>query len=160
MSNEPGSTQVSKESHHVREVSSWESTAGFLILRLFLAVTALMNGTTKCEGVGGEYSFGAYATNMKQLATQITEDSFMPLWLSEFFAWPLGFLLILLGLGIFMGCFMRIAIAASGFLYVALAFGLLASKNSPGVAWLGIYVGLVVLALRMANHNRFQINRW
>ena len=103
MKKEPESTPWPKESHHTQETGSWESTAGFLVLRLFLAVIALMNGITKFEGVGGEYSFEAYATNMKQLATQITDDSFMPLWLSEFFAWPLGFLLILLGLAIFMG---------------------------------------------------------
>ena len=160
MKNEPGSVQVSKESHQTQKACSWESTAGFLILRLFLAIVALINGISKFEGKGGTYSLNAYAENSERLAKQITEDSFIPLFLSQWFMWPLGFLLILLGLAIFLGCFMRLAIAASGFLFVGLAFGLLASNSSPGVAWLGIYIALVVLALRMAKHNRFEINRW
>ena len=148
------------KSHPENPAIPWESVASFLILRLFLALIALMNGITKFEGKGGTFSWDAYATNMKQMAEVITDDSFIPLWMSRVFAWPLGLLLIVLGAGILTGFCMRLTLAASGLLYVALTFGLLASKNSPGAAWLGIYVGLTVLALRWAHFHRFQINRW
>ncbi len=151
---------MQKKTHTTHPPTPWEAVAGFLILRLFLALIALMNGVTKFEGKGGTYSWEAYTTNMKQMAKVITDDSFIPLWMSQIFAWPLGFLLLLLGLGILTGLCMRLTLVASGLLYVALTFGLLASKNSPGAAWLGIYVGLTVLALRWAPLNRFQINRW
>ncbi len=141
------------------DACTWESTAGFLVLRVFLALIALLNGISKFEGKGGSFSFEAYSTNAKSLAKLITDDSFIPLWMSELFAMPLGFILILVGLAILAGFFMRVALTASGLVYSALAFGLLASKNSPGVAWLGIYVGLTVMALTMAQFNRFQINR-
>ena len=141
------------------DAGAWESTAGFLVLRVFLALIALLNGISKFEGKGGGFSFEAYSINAKGLAKLITDDSFIPLWMSELFAMPLGFILILVGLAILAGFFMRVALTASGLVYSALAFGLLASKNSPGVAWLGIYVGLTVMALAMARHNRFQINR-
>lgn len=140
--------------------TAWESIAAFLILRLFLALIALMNGVTKFEGPGCTYSWEAYVTNMRQMAKLITDDSFIPLWMSTLFAFPLGFLLIIFGVGILMGCFLRLTLVASGLLYVALTFGLLASKNSPGAAWLAIYVGLTVLALRWIHLNRFQVNRW
>ena len=153
-------TSPLREPQTAPNAAPWESIAGFLILRLFLALIALMNGVTKFEGKGGTYSLEAYATNMKQMAKLITDDSFIPLWMSQLFAYPLGFLLILLGLGILSGFFMRLTLAASGLLYVALTFGLLASKNSPGAAWLGIYVGLTVIALCMTHLNRFQVNRW
>ena len=142
------------------DACSWESTAGFLVLRVFLALIALLNGISKFEGKGGAFSFEAYSTNAKNLAKAISDDSFIPLGMSEMFALPLGIILVLLGLAILAGFFMRVALIASGLVYSALAFGLLASKNSPGVAWLGIYVGLTVMALFMARHNRFQINRW
>ncbi len=137
---------------------TWESTAGFLVLRVFLALIALVNGLMKFSGEGG-FSMGAYATNSKKIAKMITDQSFIPLGMAEMFAMPLGIILVVLGLAILLGFFMRVALTASGLVYSGLAFGLLASKNSPGVAWIGIYVGLTFLALTMARYNRFQINR-
>ena len=75
------------------------------------------------------------------------------------FALPLGIILVLLGLAILAGFFMRVALIASGLVYSAMGFGLLASKNSPGVAWLGIYVGLPVLAAFLARHKRSPFTR-
>ena len=63
----------------------WESIAGFLILRLFLALIAQINGVSKFEGKGGIYSWEAYATNMRQMAKFITDASFIPLWMSQLF---------------------------------------------------------------------------
>jgi thiosulfate dehydrogenase [quinone] large subunit len=40
---------------------------------------------------------------------------------------------------------------------VGLSFGLMAVQENEGVAWLGIYVGLIVGALCLVRHNRFAI---
>jgi uncharacterized membrane protein YphA (DoxX/SURF4 family) len=138
---------------------TWESTASFLVLRCFLAFLAIMNGISKFEGKGGGFSFEAYVNNAKNLAKGIADGSFLSLGMCQMFAMPLGIILLLLGLAILTGFFMRVALTASGLLYSGLAFGLMASKSSPGVAWLAIYVGLTVMALNLSKFNRFQINR-
>lgn len=140
------------------DACSWESTAGFLVLRLFLALIALMNGVSKFYDKG-VFSFEIYANKAEKTALAVTDSSFIPIGMSNLFVMPLGYILILLGLAILLGFFMRVALTASGLLYTGLAFGLLAAQNSPGVAWLAIYVGLTVMALNLAKHNRFQINR-
>lgn len=153
MKNSPSAAPQSSDARN------WESTAGFLVLRIFLALIALMNGISKFEGKGGSFSFEAYSTNAKNLAKGISDSSFLPLNMCQMFTMPLGIILLLLGLLIAAGFFMRVALTASGLIYSALAFGLLASKSSPGVAWVAIYVGLTVMALHMSKFNRFQINR-
>jgi thiosulfate dehydrogenase (quinone) large subunit len=131
-------------------------TSAFLLLRLFLAVRALMSCVEKFES-SGVYSFQNYYTNMSRMATGITGASFMPLWMTKSFALPLGYLLGLLGLMLLLGIKTHLTLVAMGLLYIALAFGLMAVQQSDGVAWLGVYLGLVVAALTLVRYNRFAI---
>jgi thiosulfate dehydrogenase [quinone] large subunit len=131
-------------------------TSAFLLLRLFLAVRALMSCVEKFES-SGVYSFQNYYTNMTRMATGITGASFMPLWMTKSFALPLGYLLGLLGLMLLLGIKTHCTLIAMGLLYTALAFGLMAVQQSDGVAWLGVYLGLVVAALTLVRYNRFAI---
>ncbi|HWA28987.1 MAG TPA: hypothetical protein VG734_25265 [Lacunisphaera sp.] len=133
-----------------------ELTSAFLLLRLFLALRALMSCIEKFES-GGVYSFQNYYVNMTRMATGITGASFLPLWATKSFALPLGYILGVLGLMLLLGLKTRLALILSGLLYVALAFGLMAVQQSDGVAWLGVYVGLTVAALVLVRHNRFAI---
>jgi thiosulfate dehydrogenase [quinone] large subunit len=42
-----------------------------------------------------------------------------------------------------------------------LSIGLILIKQDDGVAWLGLYVGLIALALMLSKHNRFAIlKKW
>jgi len=133
-----------------------ELTFAFLLLRLFLALRALMSCVEKFES-GGAYSFQNYYTNMSRMATGITGASFLPLWATKSFALPLGYILGVLGVMLLLGLKTRLALLLSGLLYVALAFGLMAVQQSDGVAWLGVYVGLTVAALTLVRHNRFAL---
>jgi thiosulfate dehydrogenase [quinone] large subunit len=133
-----------------------ELTSAFLLLRLFLAVRALMSCVEKFEA-GGAYSFDNYYNNMKRMATGITGASFLPLWATKSFALPLGYILGLLGVMLLLGIKTRATLVAMGLLYTALAFGLMAVQQSDGVAWLGVYLGLVVAALTLVRYNRFAI---
>jgi thiosulfate dehydrogenase (quinone) large subunit len=133
-----------------------ELTSAFLLLRLFLAVRALMSCVEKFESAG-VYSLQNYTTNMTRMATGITGASFLPLWATKAFALPLGFILGLLGVMLLLGLKTRLTLIVMGLLYIALAFGLMAVQQGDGVAWLGVYLGLVVAALTLVRHNRFAV---
>ena len=133
-----------------------ELTAAFLLLRLFLAVRALMSTLEKFE-LGGTYSLENYRNNMTRMATGITGASFLPLWATKAFALPLGFILLVLGVALLLGIKTRLTLIVMGLLYIGLAFGLMAVQQGDGVAWLGVYLALIVAALVLVRYNRFAL---
>ena len=46
-----------------------------------------------------------------------------------------------------------------GLIYTALMAGLLLIQQDEGIAWLGIHVALIALALVLAKHNRLCLSR-
>lgn len=139
-------------------VSRCEYTHAFLVLRLFLGLRALLAGLEKFESKGS-YSFVGYYENMKRLASGITGASFMPLWATKFFAFSIGYILIVLGITILLGIKTRCSLFLMGLVYVSLSFGLMAVQESEGVAWIGMHVALVAGALVLVQHNRFALLR-
>jgi thiosulfate dehydrogenase [quinone] large subunit len=138
--------------------ASGEHTAAFLLLRLFLGLRTVLAGIEKFE-LKGEYSFGHYYENMGRMAQGITSASFIPLWMSRTFAHSLGYALVVLGAAILVGLRTRTALFLTGLVYVGLSFGLMAVQENEGVAWLGIHVGLIAMALVLSRHNRFALWR-
>ena len=112
-----------------------ELTYAFLLLRLFLALRALMSCFEKFES-GGSYSLANYTTNMTRMATGITGASFLPLWATKAFALPLGYILGVLGVALLLGLKTRLTLVVMGLLYIALAFGLMAVQQGDG--WPGL----------------------
>ena len=133
-----------------------ELTYAFLLLRLFLALRALMSCFEKFES-GGTYSLANYTTNMTRMATGITGASFLPLWATKAFALPLGYILGVLGVATLLGLKTRLTLVVTGLLYTGLAFGLMAVQQGDGVAWLGVYLALIVAALVLVRYNRFTV---
>ena len=55
----------------------------------------------------------------------------------------------------------RFSLFAMGLVYTSLTFGLILIKQDAGVAWLGIHIIMIVLALALAKYNRFAIlKKW
>jgi len=125
-------------------------------LRLFIGLRTLLAGAEKFES-GGVYSLANYTKTMGKMAEGITSASFLPLWATRGFALPLGFVLIALGAALLLGLKPRITLLATGLVYVGLAFGLMVVQEGEGVAWLGIYVGLIAAALVLGQHSRFNL---
>jgi thiosulfate dehydrogenase [quinone] large subunit len=136
--------------------SRCEFTAAFLLLRLFLGLRTLFAGIEKFE-LKGTYSFANYYENMGKMASGITGASFLPLWMTSNFAHSIGYVLILLGAALLLGVKSRTALVLLGLTYVGLSFGLMAVQEAEGVAWLAIYLGLIVGALVLVRHNRFAL---
>lgn len=134
----------------------FEYAAAFWLLRLFLGLRTLLAGTEKFEAKG-TYSFANYHENMRHMAEGITGASFLPLWATKTFAHSLGYLLIALGVLILLGVKTRVTLLVTGLVYVGLSFGLMAVQEAEGVAWLGVHVVLIVMALVLVRHNRFAV---
>ena len=78
-------------------------------------------------------------------------------WALNIFDKVLGPALIILGITILLGVANRVSLIILGLIYVGLTWGLILIKQDSGVAWLGIHVVMVAMALNWANHNRLCI---
>lgn len=157
---------------------------GALLLRVWLAVRAIQTGIEKfagnkssdqivsVDGAPNEYGLTA-AGSVKQYALdnyhgvpEALMSKFQAEPLMMKFALPLydkilGPTLLILGFTILLGIASRTSLFLLGLLYVSLTWGLILIKQDEGVSWLGIHMILIVMALALAEHNRFAIlKKW
>jgi thiosulfate dehydrogenase [quinone] large subunit len=159
---------------------------GALLARLWLAVRALQSGIEKyagtttseqpieIDGAANEYGL-ASAQAVKEYALshyhgvpdalykQFSGEPLMLKWALPLYDKILGPALLLLGLGILLGIASRTSLFLLGLLYISLTWGLilLGEPGTSGVAWLGIHLLLIVMALMLHQHNRFTIlKKW
>ncbi|NQW99273.1 hypothetical protein HQ447_01350 [bacterium] len=157
---------------------------GALLLRVWLAVRAIQTGVekfagsksadqiVKVDGAPNEYGLSAtgavkqYALENYHGVPQALMSKFQAEPLMMKFALPLydkilGPALLLLGFAILLGIANRTSLFLLGLLYISLTWGLILIKQDEGVSWLGIHMILVVMALALAEHNRFAIlKKW
>ncbi|MEO5716406.1 MAG: hypothetical protein ABIT37_23205 [Luteolibacter sp.] len=159
-------------------------TYGALLLRLWLAVRAIQTGIekfggakasdqiVKIDGAPNEYGLTA-AGSLKHYALENyhgVPEALMKKFQAEpmmmKFALPLydkilGPTLLILGFTILLGIASRTSLFLLGLLYISLTWGLILIKQDDGVSWLGVHMILVVMALALAEHNRFTIlKKW
>jgi DoxX. len=167
-----------KESKNDSCCSSIENTLAFLLLRLWLATRAIVTGIEKfgsfkvVEKPGPEadtfievkekfYALTNYAAIPPSLKDKFAQEPLLPTAATTPFYASLGWLLILLGVMLLLGIGTRISLFLQGLLYTGLTVGLILIKQDDGIAWLGIHVGLVALALLLVKHNRLSIlKKW
>jgi thiosulfate dehydrogenase [quinone] large subunit len=161
-------------------------TLAFLVLRLWLAVRAILAGiekfgafktiqkpfvdpTTGMEDPSGAmvevkqkfYSMTNYSGIPQSLKDKFATEPMLPHVATAPFYGLLGYALIALGLMLLIGIGTRISLFLQGILYVMLTAGLILIKQEDGVAWLGVHVALVALALVLAKYNRFTLlKKW
>lgn len=160
------------------------ATLGFLLLRLWLGVRALLTGIAKFGGSvssdqavlidGAPNSYGLTAAESVKvyglshyhgvpevLYRQLEADPLVPGFLLVFFNAVIGPLLIVLGIALLLGLAMRVSLFVSGLTYVAFTAGLILLKQDAGIAWLGIHIALTALALFHVRYNRFgMLKNW
>jgi thiosulfate dehydrogenase (quinone) large subunit len=157
-------------------------TLAFLLLRVWLAVRAILTGIEK---------FGTYSTIQKPLVDPVTgmedpsgatidakvkfysltnysgipaplKDKFaneplLPHFAASAFDHLLGPLFIVTGVMLLLGLGTRISLFVQGLIYIALTVGLILIRQDDGISWLGIHVALVAFALMLAKHNKFAL---
>ena len=158
---------------------------GALLLRFWLAIRAIQTGFEKYAGtklVEGQpteidgkandyglesaasekfYSLDAYHGVPTGLMKQFEGEPLMMGWALKIYDMVLGPALLLLGITILLGIATRTSLFLLGLLYISLTWGLILIKQDPGVAWLGIHMIMIVMALALAEHNRFAIlKKW
>ncbi len=155
-----------------------------LLLRLWLGIRALQTGVEKFAGkvmseqsveVDGKaydpdltevastkaYALDNYSGVPAALKETFKGEPLMMNWALNIFDKVLGPALIILGITILLGVANRVSLLILGLIYVGLTWGLILIKQDSGVAWLGIHVVMVAMALNWANHNRLCIlKKW
>ena len=157
---------------------------GSLLLRLWLGVRAIQTGLEKYAGskaseqvvpVGGvpneegltaagalkHYALENYHGVPAALMKKFEAEPLMMKFALPLYDKILGPALIILGLTILLGIASRTSLFLLGLLYISLTWGLILIKQDDGVSWLGIHMILIVMALALAEHNRFGIlKKW
>lgn len=163
-----------------------EHSLAFLVLRLWLAMRAIMAGvekfgtyktiqqplidpTTGMEDPSGAmvdvkvkfYAMTNYAGLPPALKDKFANEPLMPKFALNSFEHLLGPIFIVTGVMLLIGLGTRISLFVQGLIYIALSLGLILIKQEDGVAWLGIHIALVAFALLLARHNKFALlKKW
>jgi thiosulfate dehydrogenase (quinone) large subunit len=158
----------------------------FLALRLWLATRAILTAVEKfgayktiqkplVDPVSGMedpsgamvelkvkfYALANYSGIPPSLKDKFANEPLLPHPLLVAFDYLLGPLLLATGLMLLVGLGTRLSLFAQGLLYVVLTVGLILIRQDDGVAWLGIHVALVALALMLVEYNKFAIlKKW
>ena len=159
-------------------------TLAMLLLRLWLAVRALQTGIEKFAGtretnkliqIDGEanpyglteititksYGISEYAGVPSALYEKFASEPLIPVWGLNLYDFILGPALILLGSTLLLGIATRSSLFIMGLIYTSLTFGLILIKQDAGIAWLGIHIIMVVMALILAKYNKLAIlKKW
>jgi thiosulfate dehydrogenase [quinone] large subunit len=158
----------------------------FLVLRLWLGFRALIAGLEKYAGFNTQqiplkdpttgmddpsgamvdvkikyYALTNYSGIPASLKDKFASEPLLPKFALHDFDSLLGPMLILTGVMLLLGIGTRLSLFLQGLIYLMLTVGLILIHQEDGVAWLGIHVGLVALALTLAKHNRLcLLKKW
>jgi thiosulfate dehydrogenase [quinone] large subunit len=107
------------------------------------------------------YGLSHYHALPAALASKFAAEPLIPGWALSIYSALLGPALVLLGIAVLVGVAPRISLFLTGVLYTSLTLGLVLLNESGGIAWLGIHVLMIAVALRHVEHNRIGIfQRW
>jgi thiosulfate dehydrogenase [quinone] large subunit len=161
-------------------------TMAFLVLRLWLALRAIQTAIEKFGAyktisrpmidkatgqpvAGGAmedakikfYALGNYSGIPSGLKGKFDNESLLPHFALNLFDKMLGPLLLATGVMLLIGLGTRLSLFLQGLIYVALTFGLILIHQDDGVAWLGVHMALIALALMLARYNKFVLlKKW
>jgi len=154
------------------------------LLRIWLAVRAIQTGIEKFAGAVGsdklvnidgkpnnyglteadqlkEYAMSHYHGVPEAMMAPFLKEPLMNEKLMGLYDKVLGPALLVLGLTILLGICTRTSLFLLGLLYVSLTWGLILIKKDDGVAWLGIHIIMIVMALAMSKHHRLCVlKKW
>lgn len=160
------------------------ATLGVLLLRIWLAVRAIVSGLEKYAGtktsdqavvIDGAvntygltdatttkvYGFAYYHGVPAALMDKFASEPLLPGPALKLYDIILGPSFILLGLALLVGFATRFTLFAMGLLYTSLTFGLILINENSGVAWLAIHVTMIALMLFYSKYNKFELTgRW
>lgn len=160
---------------------TWEGTLAFLTLRIWLGIRCLITGIEKWGGATtvkeplldefGEPDISGAMVEVKQkvyalehyqglpetLVVKFKTEPLLPDFALGIYGTALGPVLVLLGVTLLLGILPRVSLFVAGLVFSSLTVGLMLIKADDGVAWLGIHIALVAMALMLVRQNRFAL---
>ena len=158
---------------------------GILLLRLWLAARSFLTGIEKFAGSGKPvdstvlvdgipntygltestaakvYAISNYNGVPAPLYDKFINEPLIPEFALNIYNVVLGPALIILGITLFLGIAIRFSLFFMGLIYASLTFGLILIKQDAGIAWLGVHIIMIAMALALAKYNKFAIlNKW
>lgn len=107
------------------------------------------------------YALDNYHGVPEALKSKFAEEPLMMGWALNIYDIVLGPALIVLGIAILLGLASRVSLLLLGLVYISLTWGLILIKQDAGVAWLGVHMIMIVMALHLADNNRLSIlKKW
>ncbi len=169
-----------------RACGNCDYTLAFLLLRLWLAVRAILAGLEKygayktiqqplmdpatgqpdASGAVVElkvkfYSLANYSGIPASLKSKFDNEALLPHFATAAFNTLLGPALILTGVLLLIGLGTRLSLVMQGLIYIALTVGLILINQPDGIAYLGIHVALIAFALMLAKYNKLALlKKW
>lgn len=163
-----------------------DHTLAFLVLRLWLAVRAILAGLEKfgsytsmavpvIDPATGQpdssgvmvnvnvkhYALANYSGIPSALKDKFKYEPLLPKFAVNIFDHLLGPAFILTGIMLLIGLGTRISLFVQGLIYCCLTVGLILIGRDDGISWLGIHVALVAFALILARHNKLALlKKW
>ena len=103
------------------------------------------------------YGLAHYSGIPEALRSKFEAEPLLPGFALGLYDKLLGPALLIVGITLLLGIATRVSLFVHGLIYISLTVGLILIKQDSGVAWLGIHVLLVAVALFHAKHNRCQL---
>jgi thiosulfate dehydrogenase (quinone) large subunit len=160
-------------------------TLAFLLLRLWLAMRAILAGVEKfgayktvqqpfIDPTTGQpdpnavvetkvkfYALANYSGVPAAMQGRFENEALLPHFALSAFNFLLGPVLIITGVMLLAGLGTRISLFVQGLIYIALTAGLVLIGQNEGPPYLGIHLALVVFALLLAKHNKLVLlKKW
>lgn len=107
------------------------------------------------------YALANYSGVPAGLKSKFANEALLPGFALNLFDKLLGPALILAGVMLLVGIGTRASLFVQGIIYMALSVGLILINQPDGIAYLGIHVALVAMALMLAKHNKLALlKKW
>ena len=107
------------------------------------------------------YALANYSGVPAGLKSKFANEALLPGFALNLFDKLLGPALIIAGIMMLLGLGTRASLFVQGIIYISLSVGLILINQPDGIAYLGIHVALVAMALMLAKHNKLALlKKW
>lgn len=179
------STETKSDGSATSQCCHCDYSLAFLLLRGWLGIRALLAGVEKYGAYKsvqkplldehGQPDAGGAVIEMKvkfydlanyhgipaTLKAKFENEALLPAFSLNLFDKLLGPALIAAGVMLLLGLGTRTSLFVQGVIYIALSVGLILINQPDGIAWLGIHVALVAMALMLAKNNKLALlKKW
>lgn len=132
-----------------------------LLLRLWIGLRLFMAGVDKFRagnGAGTTFNMDNFQKKTDQIASLMSNNSFLPAWSCNLYAKGVGFALLAVGIWVAVGVYTELGLLAAGLVVLSLGFGLAALPDDTEVLHIGLHVLIIAAALATVKYNKLSVD--